>query len=136
MGLFRRRTLRRRIVKLSIAYLVFSFVLFLVWQPTVPGRGGLALLIEKIVLALGVALYIVHLIFCLDLHFSAWRLLRAIGSHFDPPSPTGSPSSIDLEQMLTSLGTLTTIIGRTLLYPLTVLILIILSRLTILDIGL
>jgi hypothetical protein len=35
--------------------------------------------------------------------------------------------------MLTSLGTLTTVIGKTLLYPLTVLILIILSRLDIFD---
>jgi len=35
--------------------------------------------------------------------------------------------------MLTSLGTLTMVIGKTLLYPLTVLILIILSRLNIFD---
>jgi hypothetical protein len=132
-ALFRRRSLRGRIVKLSFAYLLFSFLLFVIWQPTVPGRGGSALLIEKIVLALGVGLYIVHLIFCFDLHFSAFRLLRDIGAYFDPGSPTGPPPSIDLEQMLTSLGTLTTIIGKTLLYPLTVLILIILSRLPIFD---
>jgi len=132
-SLFYRRTLRWRIVKLSIVYLVFSFVLFWIWQPTVPGRGGSALLVEKIVLALGVGLYLVHLIFCFDLHFSSWRLLRAIASHFDRGSPTGTPPSIDLEEMLNSLGLLTTVIGKTLLYPLTVLILIILSRLNIFD---
>jgi hypothetical protein len=132
-ALFGRKVLWWSIVIISIIYVFFSSVVFMIWQPTVPGRGGSALLIEKVVLAFGVALYIVHLIFCLDLHFSAYRLLRVVGSHFDPVCPTGSPSSIDFEQMLTSLGTLTTVIGKTLLYPLTVLILIILSRLTIFD---
>jgi hypothetical protein len=130
---FDRRWLRVWIVIISSLYLLLSCVVFWIWQPTVPGRGGTALLIEKIVLALGVGLYIVHLVFCFVVHFNAWHLLHAIASHFDPRSPTGSRSSIDLQQMLTSLGTLTTVIGKTLLYPLTVLILIILSRLRIFD---
>jgi hypothetical protein len=131
--LFDRSALRWRIVKLSIAYLVFSFVLFAYWQPTVPGRSGSTLLIEKIVLALGVALYIIHLMFCLDLHFCALRLLRAIDSHFHSEHEQRGGDSINLTQMLTSLSRLTMVIGKTLLYPLTVLILIILSRLKIFD---
>jgi hypothetical protein len=138
---FDRSTLRKSIVIISILYLVFSFVLFAIWPPSVPGRGGTTLLIEKIVLALGVALYVVHLVFCLVLHWRALRLLHRIRSHFECEdqqtraptlrTPSGDPTK--LEQLLTSLGTLTTVIGRTLLYPLTVLILIILSRLDIFD---
>jgi hypothetical protein len=124
--------LRFWVVIISTLYLLFSFVLFLVWQPTVPGRGGSALLIEKSVLALGVALYIVHLIFCLVLHFNTGELLNRIRKHFQSEDGMAG-TQIDRAQMLTSLGTLTMVIGKTLLYPLTVLILIILSRLTIFD---
>ena len=140
--LFEWKHVRWRIVIFSIVYLGVSFLLFMIWPPTVPGRGGSALLIEKIVLALGVALYIVHLIFCLVLHWHALRLLYGIGSHFESEHertrarPAGAQQGgdpINLEQMLTCLGTLTMVIGKTLLYPLTVLILIILSRLDIFD---
>ena len=99
----------------------------------VPARGGLAFLIEKIGLALGVALYIVHLIFCLVLHVNAGELLHRIRQYFQSEDNQTAGTEIDRTQMLTSLGTLTTVIGKTLLYPLTVLILIILSRLNIFD---
>jgi hypothetical protein len=125
--------LRCWVVIISILYLVFSFVLFWLWPPMVPARGGPAFLIEKIVLALGVALYIVHLIFCLVLHFNAGELLHRIRKHFQSEDKETAGTQIDRTQMLTSLGTLTTVIGKTLLYPLTVLILIILSRLDIFD---
>jgi hypothetical protein len=88
------------------------------------------LLIEKIVLALGVALYIIHLIFCLELHVSALRLLRQLRLLY---SSAADENHINATQTLAALSTLTTVIGKTLLYPLTVLILIILSRLTIFD---
>jgi hypothetical protein len=128
--LFAANPRKRRIVIASLAYLAFSFVLFAVWPPSVPARGGLALLIEKIVLALGVALYIIHLIFCLELHVSALRLLRQLRLLY---SSAANASQIDATQVLHALSTLTTVIGKTLLYPLTVLILIILSRLSIFD---
>jgi hypothetical protein len=125
--------LRCWVVIISILYLVFSFVLFWLWPPMVPARGGPAFLIEKIVLALGVALYIVHLIFCLVLHFNAGELLHRIRKHFQSEDKETAGTQIGRTQMLTSLGTLTTVIGKTLLYPLTVLTLIILSRLDIFD---
>jgi hypothetical protein len=128
--LFAANARKRRIVIVSLAYLAFSFVLFAVWPPSVPARGGLALLIEKIVLALGVALYIIHLIFCLELHVSALRLLRQLRLLY---SSAADENHINATQTLAALSTLTTVIGKTLLYPLTVLILIILSRLTIFD---
>jgi hypothetical protein len=121
---------KRRIVIASLAYLAFSFVLFAMWPPNVPARAGLPLLIEKIVLALGVALYIIHLIFCLELHVSALRLLRQLRLLY---SSGADENHMDAAEMLYALSTLTTVIGKTLLYPLTVLILIILSRLAIFD---
>jgi len=131
--LFGWSTLRCRIVIISILYLLFSFILFFFWPPTVPARGAPAFLIEKIILALGVALYIIHLVFCLDLHMCALSLLRAIHAHFQSEHEETVGNSIDIEKMLASLSTLTMVIGKTLLYPLTVLILIILSRLDIFD---
>jgi hypothetical protein len=119
-----------RIFIASLAYLAFSFVLFAKWPPNVPARSGLPLLLEKIVLALGVALYIIHLIFCLELHVSALRLLRQLRLLY---SSAPDENQINATEMLSALSTLTTIIGKTLLYPLTVLILIILSRLSIFD---
>ena len=132
-GLFNRKALRRRIVIVSLVYFVVSAFLFVRWPPTVPARGALPLLIEKIVLSLGVALYIIHLIFCLDLHASAFTLLRNLRLHYRSAAEQTSKNSINETQMLDALGTLTTVIGKTLLYPLTVLILIILSRLSIFD---
>jgi hypothetical protein len=131
--LFAWSTLRCRIVTISILYLLFSFFLFMHWPPTVPARGAPAFLIEKIVLALGVALYIIHLVFCLDLHMCALSLLRAVRAHFQSEHEETVGNSIDIDKMLASISTLTMVIGKTLLYPLTVLILIILSRLDIFD---
>jgi hypothetical protein len=132
-GLFDRKARRSRIVIVSLVYLACSFVLFAIWPPTVPARGALPLLIEKIVLSLGVALYVIHLIFCLDLHVSAFSLLRKLRLHYHSAVDQTGKNSINETQMLAALGTLTTVIGKTLLYPLTVLILIILSRLKIFD---
>ena len=129
--LFSPSTQRCRIVIISILYLLFSFFLFMRWPPMVPARGAPAFLIEKIVLALGVALYIIHLVFCLDLHMCALSLLRAIHAHFQSEHEETVGKTVT--RMLTSLSTLTMVIGKTLLYPLTVLILIILSRLDIFD---
>jgi hypothetical protein len=124
---------RRRIAIVSLVYLLVSFFLFARWPPAVPARGALPLLIEKIVLSLGVALYIIHLIFCLDLHVSAFSLLRNIRLRYDLPVEKRRKKPINETEMVTALGTLTAVIGKTLLYPLTVLILIILSRLQIFD---
>jgi len=121
-----------RIMGLSTAYFALSALLFQVWPPTVPGRGAFALLDEKIVLALGVSLYIIHLIFCLDLHIGAFNFLRALHAVPAPEVWTAMDKHHAHEKarhMLHATSAFTSIIGRTLLYPLTVLILIILSRL-------
>jgi hypothetical protein len=131
--LFAVKARKQRIVIASLAYLAFSFVLFAMWPPSVPARGGLPLLIEKIVLALGVALYVIHLVFCLELHVSALRLLRQLRLSFPSRDDHAQGNSTNATEVLAALSTLTTVIGRTLLYPLTVLILIILSRLDIFD---
>ncbi|HEV2804242.1 MAG TPA: hypothetical protein VGW57_04835 [Chthoniobacterales bacterium] len=125
----RRRTLRIMIA--STVYLLISLGLFYLWQPTVPARGPNALLIEKIVLSIGVALYMIHLVFCLELHFSALSLLRALRSCYLERHPASC--SVDAKMMLNTVSDLTKVIGKTLLYPLTVLILIILSRLALFD---
>lgn len=113
-----------RLIMWSVIYFAISVLLFRHWPPSVPCRGAFALLVEKIVLALGVTLYIVHLVFCLDLHVGAYKFIRTLRSSFAPAG-----SEIDAKPMLEATSALTAIIGKTLLYPLTVLILIILSRL-------
>ncbi|MEY2562062.1 MAG: hypothetical protein QOH88_255 [Verrucomicrobiota bacterium] len=121
-----------RIMGFSILYLALSMFLFWQWPPTVPARGAFALLYEKIVLALGVSLYIIHLIFCLDLHASAYNLLCALRALYTPAACKeihDSDRQIDAKKMLEATASFTSIIGKTLLYPMTVLILIILSRL-------
>lgn len=119
----------KRIVFVSLVYFFISALLFAKWPPSVPCRGALALLAERIVLALGVSLYIIHLVFCLELHLGAFRLLRALRLAFEqanwPVEQVGEKAKLLLE----ATSILTSIIGKTLLYPLTVLILIILSRL-------
>jgi hypothetical protein len=121
-----------RITGISVLYFLFSAFLFRMWPPNVPGRGAFALLDEKIVLALGVSLYIIHLIFCLDLHIGAYNFLRALRALYAPDcwkEIQKDGTRINAKQMLEATSTFTSIIGKTLLYPLTVLILIILSRL-------
>jgi hypothetical protein len=122
-----------RIIVASVVYLLISFFLFWTWPPTVPGRGGWTLLIEKFVLAFGVSLYIIHLIFCIDLHYSAWKLLRALSACHASGAAKPSQIQINAAAIFAPLGTFTSVIARTLLYPLTVLILIILSRLRLFD---
>jgi len=117
-----------RLIMWSVVYFAISVLLFWYWPPSVPGRGAVALIIEKIVLALGVTLYIVHLVFCLDLHVGAYKFIRALRSTYEAAGP-----GIDAKSMLEGTSALTEIIGRTLLYPLTVLILIVLSRLPSFD---
>jgi hypothetical protein len=122
-----------RIIAFSVIYLLFSFFLFKTWPPTVPGRGAWPLLIEKIVLSFGVSLYIIHLFFCIDLHRSAMKLLRALSTCYAPGAGQPLDVGVNTPAIFAPLGTLTSVSGRTLLYPLTVLILIILSRLRLFD---
>lgn len=126
--LFDQTARRMRIMLASGIYLALSFILFAQWPPVVPARGLTPFLIDKVVVALGVALYVIHLIYCLDLHLSARSLLRTLRSFY-------SLAEVEIKgsQMLIAVSELTAIIGKTLLYPLTVLILIILSRLQIFD---
>ena len=121
-----------RIIGVSIAYFAISAFLFSQWQPSVPGRGAFTLLDEKIVLALGVTLYMIHLIFCLDLHVGALNFLRALRAVHGPAiweEIRSGQTNLQAKEMLEATASFTAIIGRTLLYPLTVLILIVLSRL-------
>ena len=131
---FDHKARRRRIMIASFLYLVMSGILFAIWPPAVPARGLTAFVIEKVILSLGVALYIIHLIYCLDLHLSALTLLRTLRSFYsaDVRQRLGG-LLFQTKEMLEAVSELTLIIGRTLLYPLTVLILIILSRLRIFD---
>lgn len=127
---------RKRIILTSVFYLLASFFLFAIWPPSVPGRGAFSFLSEKVVLSLGVSLYIIHLIFCLDLHLSAFTFVRALRSLYSGPVQEKialADVKIETKQMLEATSNLTSIIGKTLLYPLTVLILIILSRLRLFD---
>lgn len=131
--MFDRKRRTQRIIAASTLYFLISAALFILWTPVVPARGAASFLIEKFVLAFGVALYIIHLIYCLDLHLSALTLLRILRSFYSPAVQYVTDAKIDARQMLTAVSALTAIIGKTLLYPLTVLILIILSRLRIFD---
>ena len=130
---FDRRARRKRIMWASLGYFAVSFVLFYLWPPAVPARGSFAFLAEKLVLALGVGLYIIHLMYCLDLHLSACTLLRTLRSFYSIDVKSLDHDKIDANLMLTAASELTAIIGKTLLYPLTILILIIISQLRIFD---
>lgn len=121
-----------RIILASAVYFAISAFLFGVWPPSVPGRGAFALLNEKVVLALGVSLYIIHLLFCLDLHIGAFNFLRALRAIYAPVNwqkMESQQTHRKAKETLEATSAFTSIIGKTLLYPLTVLILIILSRL-------
>jgi hypothetical protein len=130
---FDRRARRKRIMWASLGYFAVSFVLFYLWPPAVPARGSFAFFAEKLVLALGVGLYIIHLMYCLDLHVSACTLLRTLRSFYSIDVKSLDHDKIDANLMLTAASELTAIIGKTLLYPLTILILIIISQLRIFD---
>src|SRR5256885_8660880 len=91
-------------------------------------------MVEKVVFALGVGLYIIHLMYCLDLHVTACTLLRTLRSFYSSEVAAREPGlKIEASNLLRPASELTSIIGKTLLYPLTILILIIISRLTIFD---
>jgi hypothetical protein len=149
-----------RVAFASMVYLVFSIILFKLWPPTVPARGGEAFLIEKITLSAGVGLYIVHLCFCVELHLCSFiairrftqavmnqtktnrkvRLSRKSNIVVSDESIAESDTSLgkgltsdDLTTMARCVGVLTKIVGFTLLYPLTILSLLILSRLRLFD---
>ena len=124
---------RNRIIWASLGYFAISFVLFYRWPPAVPARGAFAFLAEKVVFAFGVGLYIIHLMYCLDLHLSACTLLRTLRSFYSTGAKALDEDKVDANSMLIGASELTAIIGKTLLYPLTILILIIISRLTIFD---
>jgi hypothetical protein len=88
---------RNRIMLASLGYLAVSFVLFYLWPPAVPARGAFAFLVEKVVLALGVGLYIIHLMYCLDLHLSACTLLRTLRSFYSTGVKSLDQDKIDAD---------------------------------------
>ena len=82
---------------------------------------------EKVTLALGVGLYVVHLLYCVDLHLGAQMLLRPLREYL------AETENIDEYKVLETAGEYTVAVGRTLLYPLTVLIILMLSRIRLFD---
>jgi hypothetical protein len=125
-----------RIALLAIAYWGFSLVLFISFPPNVPGRGGVILVIDRIVLAFGVGLYIVHLLYCLDVHFMGLLLLRSLRQCFSDSRTNVlwlGQHKAEAYAILESAGEYTDAAGRTLLYPFTVLVLIMLSRIHLFD---
>ncbi len=121
---------RRRVGQITVfavIYLAFSIFLFAMVPTYTPGRGFAVLLVEKIGLALGIGLYIVHLLYCLDLHLGAQTLLQALREQL------AENESLDEYRVLETAGEYTVAVGRTLLYPLTVLIILMLSRIRLFD---
>lgn len=126
---FDRRRRFLRVAAASLFYLALSFVLFAIWTPVVPARGGLVFLVEKLSLSLGVGLYIVHLCFCVELHLCAHALIRRLTRRV----AAGTPGTIELRKASRVIGDLTDLVGTTLLYPIAILSLLLLSRLRIFD---
>ncbi|HEY5706432.1 MAG TPA: hypothetical protein VIS96_12740 [Terrimicrobiaceae bacterium] len=116
-----------RITALAIVYLAISICLFTMFPTFTPGRGFTVLLVEKVTLALGIGLYVVHLLYCLDLHLGAWMLLCALREHL------AKSENVDECKVLETAAEYTVAVGRTLLYPLTVLIILMLSRISLFD---
>ena len=126
----------RRIFFLALCYLGLSAVFFISFPANVPGRGGTILVIERFVLALGVGLYIVHLLYCLDVHFMAFLLLRSLRQYFSDSTTNAfgdRQGRAKAYAILEAAGEYTDAAGRTLLYPFTVLVLIMLSRIHLFD---
>lgn len=121
-----------RITSFALIYVLMSSILFRYFPPLAPGRGGLVLLWEKVCLALGVGLYIVHLLYCLDVHVMALILLRSLRQYFDMAKRDDNLVTV-AHRVLEPAAQYTLAAGRTLLYPLTVLILIMLSRIHFFD---
>jgi len=124
-----------RIAFLALAYWLFSLVLFISFPPNVPGRGGVILVIDRVVLAFGVGLYIVHLLYCLDVHFMGFLLLRSLRQYFSDSTKASwvRKHRAKAYAILEAAGEYTDAAGRTLLYPFTVLVLIMLSRIHLFD---
>lgn len=126
----------RRIVLMAAIYFVLSTILFKIWQPSVPARGGATFLIEKLSISGGVGLYIIHLCFCVELHFCAYEIINRITAALPENEAPGTAHSVgdrDLRMIAKGVGLLTRVVGFTLLYPLTILSLILLSRLRLFD---
>jgi hypothetical protein len=121
-----------RITSFAVIYLVLSSILFWYLPPLAPGRGGWVLRVEKVTLAFGVGLYIVHLLYCLDVHVMALILLRSLRQYFDTAKRDHQLVTVAC-RILEPAAEYTLAAGRTLLYPLTVLVLIMLSRIHFFD---
>lgn len=120
-----------RVALAAILYFAFSVVLFKIWPPNVPVRGVGAWWFERISLGCGVGLYIVHLVFCIELHFCAIATLRWFQRALNQKAV--NPDGPALFKTIEITGRLTRVVGLTLLYPLSILSLLLLSRLRIFD---
>ena len=69
-----------RITTLAIVYFVFSILLFAAFPTYTPGRRDLPFCWSRSRVTSG-GLYIVHLLYCLDLHLGAQMLLGALRGH-------------------------------------------------------
>lgn len=126
----------RRVVFASAIYFMISIILFFIWKPTVPGRGGMTFLVEKITLSVSVGLYIIHLCYCVELHLCAYEFIVKLTQALPARISQMSEADLDglgLREITTGAGSLTRVVGMTLLYPLTILSLILLSRLRVFD---
>lgn len=123
--------LYRRVFVLSFIYLIASMLLFWIWPSSIPARGALPFLIEKLTLSFGVGLYIIHLCFCFELHGSAFRLINRLADIVKTDSGDGPAERY--HDAARQVERLTRVVGNTLLYPLTILTLLLLSRLRLFD---
>jgi hypothetical protein len=126
----------RRVVLMALIYFAFSMLLFTIWKPSVPARGGATFVLEKFSISAGVGLYIIHLCFCVELHCCAYEIINRITTalpHRDTAASDTPLADRDLRIIARGVGRLTRIVGVTLLYPLTILSLILLSRLRLFD---
>ena len=111
---------------------LFSGLLFKQFPSLGPGRGTWVSLCERVALAFGVGLYIAHLLDRLDLHVTGFVFLRGLGQYFESKDSDATIEEQSYE-ILELAGGFTAAAGQTLLYPLTVLVLIMLSRMRLFD---
>ncbi len=121
----------RRVLVLSFIYLIASMLLFWIWPSSIPARGALPFLAEKLTLSFGVGLYIIHLCFCFELHGSAFRLINRLADIVETDPGDGPVERY--HDAARQVERLTRVVGNTLLYPLTILTLLLLSRLRLFD---
>lgn len=127
------RTRLCRVAVFAVVYLLLCGWLFVRWPTFVPARGDFAFVVERFILLLGVAMYIVHLVFCIDLHLSALHLIRALKKLARLDRRPEFPPTLNWACILAIVADFTSSVGRTLLYPLMVLLLMIVSRFRIFD---